>query len=264
MRPLDVEQQAERQPLASPTHVDYNKVRDAYQRNDVQSLRDAHDNPEEGEHDGAFSSFSSTIKSITFGGVDGILTSFAIVAGAAGGGMGPSVVLVLGFSNILADALAMGVGEYLSSKAQYEYVLAERRREEWELQNHREGEVREMIDIYVQRGMDREDAEVVLRRIAKYDSFFVDVMMAEELAMPMQDFSDAEGLMEGVVMFCSFAFFGSLPLLGYCVCPLVFGDLSDTALFNIACFVTAVFLFVLGIVKASSAPGPGGAQGSSA
>lgn len=45
------------------------------------------------------------LKPIIFGGLDGILTSFAIVAGSAGGGLSPNVVLVLGFSNIFADAL---------------------------------------------------------------------------------------------------------------------------------------------------------------
>jgi hypothetical protein len=45
------------------------------------------------------------LKPIIFGGLDGILTSFAIVAGSAGGGFSPEVVLVLGFSNIFADAL---------------------------------------------------------------------------------------------------------------------------------------------------------------
>ena len=47
------------------------------------------------------------LKPIIFGGLDGILTSFAIVAGAAGGGLSPEVVLVLGFSNIFADALRL-------------------------------------------------------------------------------------------------------------------------------------------------------------
>ena len=45
------------------------------------------------------------LKPVIFGGLDGILTSFAIVAGSAGGGLDPTVVLVLGFSNIFADAL---------------------------------------------------------------------------------------------------------------------------------------------------------------
>ena len=43
------------------------------------------------------------LKPLIFGGLDGILTSFAIVAGAAGGNMAVPVVLVLGFSNIFAD-----------------------------------------------------------------------------------------------------------------------------------------------------------------
>ena len=45
------------------------------------------------------------LQPVIFGGLDGILTSFAIVAGAAGGGLSVSAVLVLGFSNIFADAL---------------------------------------------------------------------------------------------------------------------------------------------------------------
>ena len=45
------------------------------------------------------------LQPLIFGGLDGILTSFAIVAGAAGGGLSVSTVLVLGFSNIFADAL---------------------------------------------------------------------------------------------------------------------------------------------------------------
>ena len=88
-----------------------------------------------------------------FGGLDGILTSFAIVAGAAGGKLPTSVVLILGFSNIVADALSMGVGEFLSSKAENEWILSERKREVWELENFPEGEIKEMVEIYEERGM---------------------------------------------------------------------------------------------------------------
>ena len=71
------------------------------------------------------------VKSMIFGGLDGILTSFAIVAGAAGGGLPVQVVMVLGFSNIFADAFSMGMGEYLSSKAHNEFVMKEKERETW-------------------------------------------------------------------------------------------------------------------------------------
>lgn len=83
------------------------------------------------------------IKSIVFGGLDGILTSFAIVAGAAGAGLSVKAVLAIGISNVLADALAMGVGEYLSSKSEREYVREEHARETWEFENYPTGEISE-------------------------------------------------------------------------------------------------------------------------
>lgn len=78
-----------------------------------------------------------------FGGLDGILTSFAIVAGSAGAQLSVPAVLAIGISNVLADALAMGVGEYLSSKSEEEYTREERSREEWEFDNFPEVHSRE-------------------------------------------------------------------------------------------------------------------------
>ena len=98
--------------------------------------RHGQENIEEHQEEGGF------LKPLIFGGMDGILTSFAIVAGATGGQLSVPVVLVLGFSNILADALAMGVGEFLSSKAENEWILSERKRESWEMETYPEGECR--------------------------------------------------------------------------------------------------------------------------
>jgi DNA damage-binding protein 1 len=190
------------------------------------------------------------LKPIIFGGLDGILTAFAIVAGAAGGALEPAVVLILGFSNIFADALSMGVGEFLSSKAENEWILSEREREMWEMENYPEGEVQEMIDIYVEKGMGREDAEMVVKTMSKYKEFFVDVMMAEELELAVPEENHVqESVREGIIMFCSFAAFGSFPLLGYVIIPASFPDLGKETLFATACIVTGVVLFIMGCVK---------------
>lgn len=142
--------------------------------------RDFHDKRAQTESTEMHQTEGGFLKPLIFGGLDGILTSFAIVAGAAGGSMPVPVILVLGFSNIFADALAMGVGEFLSSKAENEWILSERRRENWEMENYPEGEIQEMIDIYEQRGMTHEDAKMVIETMAKYKDFFVDVMMVRE------------------------------------------------------------------------------------
>eukprot|EP00953_Heterococcus_sp_UTEX-ZZ885_P035540 18342-Heterococcus_DN1.PRE.4 len=225
-------------------------IRDAYQHGDAEASRLLHDLRANEPHEEAHSDYGEYLK------------------GAAGGGLDWPVVLVLGFSNIFADALSMGVGEYLSSQAHNEYVLAEKRREEWELQNHREGEISEMVShnsiwrstacrkrcaympyptcheqvlhaartqtfelagvscdaidaaVYAstahQQGMSHEDATDVINKMAKYDDFFVNLMMNEELGLSVPDEKD-DTVKEGFLMFLSFAFFGAMPLIGYVV-----------------------------------------------
>ena len=75
-----------------------------------------------------------------YGGLDGIITTFAVVAGVAGASLSSGVVLILGFANLIADGLSMAIGDYLSTKAENEYNKAERAREKWEVENYPEGE----------------------------------------------------------------------------------------------------------------------------
>lgn len=84
------------------------------------------------------------IKSAIFGGLDGVLTSFAVVAGAVGGDLSTGTVLILGISAVAADAFAMAAGDYLGNKAHIEYVLSEKAREQWEMKMHPEGEIQEV------------------------------------------------------------------------------------------------------------------------
>ena len=65
------------------------------------------------------------------GGVDGILTSCAMMTGASGGNLSPLVVLVLGVSNMIADGASMGIGDFISTHSYHDHVREERRREEW-------------------------------------------------------------------------------------------------------------------------------------
>lgn len=227
--------------------LELNPARKAYEGHDPEASRQYHDNRKNEEQ---HQTEGGLLKPIIFGGLDGILTAFAIVAGAAGGALEPTVVLILGFSNIFADALSMGVGEFLSSKAENEWILSEREREMWEMENYPEGEVQEMIDIYVEKGMGREDAEMVVKTMSKYKEFFVDVMMAEELELAVPEENHVqESVKEGIIMFCSFAAFGAFPLLGYVIIPASFPDLGKETLFATACIVTGIVLFIMGCVK---------------
>lgn len=223
---------------------DLASAKKAYKDDDASASKSAHDgllNATEG-HDRT----GDWIKSMVYGGLDGIITTFAVVAGASGGGLGTNVILILGFSNMFADALSMGVGDALSTKAENDRILKEREREAWELSNYKEGEIKEMVELYVERGMTHKDAEVCIRLMAKYEDFFVDVMMVEELGLQVPD-EDENPWFDGLITFCSFVFFGIFPLLAYVIFANM--QLELLTLFGIACSFTAVMLFVLGVFK---------------
>ena len=72
---------------------------------------------------GALATARHYIRELIYGANDGIITTFAVVAGVAGGGLPLSTVLIVGAANLFADGLSMGVGNYLAIKA-HEDVLA--------------------------------------------------------------------------------------------------------------------------------------------
>ncbi|GBG25424.1 Vacuolar iron transporter 1 [Hondaea fermentalgiana] len=223
------------------------KARQAYYENNVSASIEAHKShaAEEGHR-----TLGDSIKSVVYGGLDGVLTCFAIISGAAGGNLGPSTVLILGVSNIVADAFSMGVGDCVSTIAYHEHVMQERKREVWEFDNFEDGEITEMVDLYEQRGLPRDKAQVVVKTMAKYKEFFIDIMMCEELQLKVPG-PDENPYKDGVVTFFSFLIFGTMPLLGYLIVPLVVPDVSSSVLFITAVIVTMLVLFILGSFKSA-------------
>jgi DNA damage-binding protein 1 len=186
------------------------------------------------------------IKSGVFGAIDGIITTFSVVSGAIGGNLGTNVILILGFSNLISDGLSMGLGDFISSQAEYDYSKAELRRERWEFENYPQGEIEEMIEIYRDKGLSQDDATELVNVLAKNKNNFIDTMMVEELGMmpPAPDESPAKG---GLVTFIAFVIFGLVPLL-----PYIFGNIGirtdPTALFGISIALVALCLFALGAI----------------
>eukprot|EP00295_Goniomonas_pacifica_P018639 CAMPEP_0175858806 /NCGR_PEP_ID=MMETSP0107_2-20121207/29875_1 /TAXON_ID=195067 ORGANISM="Goniomonas pacifica, Strain CCMP1869" /NCGR_SAMPLE_ID=MMETSP0107_2 /ASSEMBLY_ACC=CAM_ASM_000203 /LENGTH=277 /DNA_ID=CAMNT_0017175297 /DNA_START=9 /DNA_END=842 /DNA_ORIENTATION=+ len=222
---------------------DLSGARSAYETRDVAASVAAHANK---GHEESHSKTGGYLKSIVYGGLDGIITTFAVVSGASGGGVGIQAILILGFSNIFADGLSMGVGDALSSKAENEYINKEKAREMWEYEHNKQGEIEEMVDLYESRGMSREDAETVMPILAKNQEFFIDLMLVEELGLQPPD-EDDNPWKDGLVTFCSFVFFGLFPLLGYAIFATTIPD--PDFLFVIAICLTAIMLFILGSLK---------------
>ncbi|NHJ01741.1 MAG: hypothetical protein EAX86_06330 [Candidatus Heimdallarchaeota archaeon] len=221
---------------------DLHKAKTAYKLGDVQKSIAAHDMkcPAE-EHKTEQGKY---IKSIIYGGLDGIITTFAVVCGVTGAALNIFIVIILGFANLLADGLSMGIGDYLSTRSELEYQEEERNREEWEVENFLEGEKKEMIEIYTEKGISYEDAVIVVEILSSNKQAFIDIMMVEELGIVKTDESPMKN---GLITFISFAIFGFIPLAAY-ISTLFLPGMSSFS-FGIASFLTGITLFILGALK---------------
>jgi VIT1/CCC1 family predicted Fe2+/Mn2+ transporter len=151
---------------------------------------------------------------------------------------------------MLGDGISMGVGDYLSSSAEYEFAKRERARELWECENDIEAERREMVELYsMKAGISPEDAKTVVGIISRDHHTFVDIMMVEELGLMPPEETDASWK-NGLVTFGAFCLFGTVPLLPYIGHVSVFGPdgtaLAEHPAFGIAIALTAVCMFLLG------------------
>lgn len=178
-----------------------------------------------------------------YGGIDGVVTTFAVVAGAAGANLDQGIVLILGFANLIADGFSMSVGAFLSAKSTKAIYHKHREREYWEIENLRESEVEEVRDIYLQKGFEGELLEQVVAKITQSKDRWVDTMMKEELEMIPEQKSPFR---IGFATFISFIVVGILPLIFYVVSYL--SDLSGN-LFLYSSLLTLAAFTAIGVAK---------------
>jgi vacuolar iron transporter family protein len=176
------------------------------------------------------------------------VTTFAIVAGVFGASLAPSIILILGFANLLADGFSMSIGNYLSTKTQREYIQNQRKREEWEIDNLVEQEKDEIRDIYKEKGFKDELLDEIVRVITSRRRVWIDTMMKEELGL-IEDRKKPRDT--AITTFIAFNIIGLIPLVPFMFVQL-FGtgwisSTSDAFLYSV--IFTAISFFLIGIIR---------------
>jgi len=193
------------------------------------------------EHGGASHQY---IGDMVYGGLDGIVTTFAVVSGVAGAELGTSVVLILGLANLFADGFSMATGAYLSSKSEQEYYDRERQREAWEVEHFPDGEREELIQVYQSQGYSAEEARALVEIQSRDPHKWVNAMMVEELGL-LPD--ERKPHLSALATFIAFVVAGSLPLLIYLIGLVI--PIAPSVSFPIALALSGVALFALGAAK---------------
>lgn len=189
--------------------------------------------------------FQEYLSEFVYGGIDGSVTTFAVVAGAAGAELSPSVVIILGFANLIADGFSMSVGSYLSHKTERETYEKHRAIEYWEVDNVPETEKEEIREIYRKKGFDGELLEQVVSVITANRDRWVEVMMKDELEMIPSAKSPHR---TAAMTYISFLVVGFIPLLAY-----VYEFFSDHIFeqkFLVSCVLTSMAFVMIGYLKA--------------
>ncbi|WP_296619418.1 VIT1/CCC1 transporter family protein [Marivirga sp.] len=150
------------------------------------------------------------LSEFVYGGIDGSITTFAVVAGAVGAGLDNAIIIILGFANLFADGFSMSIGAYMSAKSEKQNFHKQKAIEYWEVDNMPETEREEIRDIYREKGFEDPLLSQVVEVITKDKDRWVDVMMKYELGLIEEEKSPFQ---TGLYTFISFLIIGLIPLL---------------------------------------------------
>ena len=184
----------------------------------------------------------SQIREVVFGMQDGLLTTLGVVTSVVGATSDSTTVLVAGFAEAVAGALAMAAGEYQASKAQQELHAAEIAKERVELEEKPLEEHHELRAIFQREGLSRPSAEAVTDLLGEHPELLFRTHVEKELGLRVEEFQSPAR--NGLVMGLSFILSAMLPILPYLF-------LSVRLALGVSVGLTVLALFGIGVGKAA-------------
>ena len=184
---------------------------------------------------------------IVYGGNDGIVTTFAIVSGFAGAGadgaarVGALAVLLFGLANLCADAVAMGLGAYLSDRSQREVFFRQRQAAMSRIEREPQAAEAAMRDLLSRQGVTGADAQEMTAILARNPRLMADMVL--HYGLGVSDPGGGSPVGRALVTFLSFLALGSIPIL-----PFILSEPSTTT-FGASVVATAAALVLLGLLR---------------
>jgi VIT1/CCC1 family predicted Fe2+/Mn2+ transporter len=153
------------------------------------------------------------LRAAVFGATDGLVTNASLIAGVGGGGAVRHTIILTGVAGLVAGALSMATGEYISVKSQNEAIDAEVATEKLAHQQHPQVEIDELAESYIARGITRATATAFARELAASPSEALRVHVQHELGVDPHNLPGA--WTAAASSFVCFAVGALLPLMPY-------------------------------------------------
>jgi vacuolar iron transporter family protein len=169
-----------------------------------------------------------------YGGIDGAVTTFAIVAGVVGAELSVAIVVVLGLANVFADGFSMAASNYSGTKADVDDYERLRTAELRHIRTDPEGEREEVRQIYANKGYSGAELERIVTLITQREDVWLEVMLAEEYGIAEIQRSP---LMAALATFAAFLVCGFIPLI-----PFMLGLPASATIASVMTGI--VFLFI--------------------
>ncbi len=190
-----------------------------------------------------FGKIQEYLGEFVYGGIDGAVTTFAVVAGGFGADLDSGILIILGFANLFADGFSMSVGAYLSAKSERDNYSKHEKIEYWEVENLPETERLEVEQIYRAKGFEGELLDKIVNHLCSDKDLWVSEMMKGELEMIPNNKSP---FTIGLATLASFVSVGLIPLLVY-LWDFFFP--TDKNIFFWTCVLTGFAFLVVGWLK---------------
>ncbi len=187
---------------------------------------------------------ASYLKDVIYGGIDGAVTTFAVVSSVVGAGLPQSIIIIMGVANLLADGFSMAASNFLGSRAENQMREKTRRNEREHIELYPAGEKEEIREIFRRKGFDGEQLESVVETLTSNQERWIDIMVQEEHGLrPIS----SSPITSAIATFAAFTVVGTVPLLAFLVSWLT-GYGTDHQFLISASFTLTAF-FVVGALK---------------
>ncbi len=180
----------------------------------------------------------NAIRAAVLGGNDGLVSNFSLIMGIAGASAGQEGVLLAGLAGLLAGALSMSLGEWISVKSSQELYENQMQIEMEELETNPEGEQKELALIYIAKGLPEEQANQMAADIMKDKDKAHDVLVREELGINSEELKGS-AVEAAIYSFILFAIGAVIPVI-----PFMFTGGTQAIMISVA--MSAAGLFLIG------------------